>query len=142
MADSNLEQYLSEVKNTNIKKLDDLIAYNNDFTDIEGGCAGTVRGFADGQAGFDNALKTWVSQAVVLCESEHNYRSGQRNATYDRNEEQQRRWSRDEGIDAALQEQSVVALLAPYAGGTVRQACYFSSRQSHAEARYSPLFLR
>ena len=58
MANSNLEQYVSEVGNTNIKKPDDLIAYNKEFTDVEGGTPGTVRGFADGQAGFDNALKT------------------------------------------------------------------------------------
>lgn len=58
MADSNFKQYISEVENTNIKEVDDLIAYNNEFTDVEGGTPGTVRGFADGQAGFDNALKT------------------------------------------------------------------------------------
>lgn len=105
---NNIRDYLAELNNTNMRSVEDLIAYNIDFTGIEGGIPGTVAGFRSGQDGFVNSAAT----------------KGAMNSSYWENEEFLNKISREEGIDAALAYTfpngttiQLDGLLVPSAGG-------------------------
>ena len=53
-----LPAYLSELENTEIRTVQDIVDYNLRYQEVEGGIAGTVPGFWQGQDGFHQALAT------------------------------------------------------------------------------------
>lgn len=83
---NNIRKYLSEVENTKIKSLEDIVAYNYENEGTEGGSSGIHPAFASGQDSFLQSLE-W---------------GGVRNETYWQAVEFVRRTSREEGIDYAL----------------------------------------
>lgn len=83
---NNIKSYLNELENTNIRSLEDIVAYNYNFTGSEGGYNNTHPAFSSGQDSFLDSL-AW---------------GGIKNATYWEAVEFVQRTSRDEGIDHAL----------------------------------------
>ncbi|MCJ1249801.1 hypothetical protein MMC30_007027 [Trapelia coarctata] len=83
---NNIASYLSELENTNIRSLADIVQYNLDNTGSEGGSPGIHPAFGSGQDGFLASLATGgvmdetYYQALSFCQ----------------------RSTREEGIDAAL----------------------------------------
>jgi amidase len=83
---NNIATYLSEVSNTDMKSLEDIVQYNIDNVGTEGGTPGIQPAFGSGQDGFIASLESkgiqnetyW--QALAFCQ----------------------RTTREEGIDAAL----------------------------------------
>ena len=83
---NNIATYLSEVSNTNVKSLEDIVQYNIDNVGSEGGTPGIQPAFGSGQDGFIASLDSkgiqnetyW--QALAFCQ----------------------RTTREDGIDAAL----------------------------------------
>ncbi|CAI4212090.1 unnamed protein product [Parascedosporium putredinis] len=105
---NNIRDYLAELENTNIRSIEDIIAYNYEYNSIEGGIPGTLAGFKSGQDGFLSSAAT----------------KGEMNSSYWENEAYLNTISREEGIDAALSYTSdngttikIDALLVPSAGG-------------------------
>ena len=95
---NNIKAYLSELQNTDIKSLEDIVQYNYDNDGAEGGSFGIVPAFGSGQDGFLASLDTkgvmnetyW--QALGFCQQQ----------------------TREKGIDAALRSHGHVdALLVP-----------------------------
>ena len=95
----NIQKYLSELSNTNIRSLEDLVQYNIDNVGTEGGTPGIHPAFGSGQDGFLASVAT----------------KGIMNETYWQALEYCHRTTREEGIDAALRHdgQQLDALLAP-----------------------------
>ncbi|CAI6336684.1 unnamed protein product [Periconia digitata] len=98
---NNIKEYLSELENTNIRSLEDIVAYNYANDGSEGGYpypAG-IPAFRSGQDGFLASLAT----------------KGEMNETYYQALEFVQRSTREEGIDAALANQGreLDALLVP-----------------------------
>lgn len=83
---NNIASYLSELENTNMRSLQDIVDFNYANDGFEGGTAGVVPAFASGQDGLLASLE-W---------------GGVKNETYYQAVEFVRRTSRDEGIDYAL----------------------------------------
>lgn len=95
----NIATYLSEVSNTKMKSLHDLVRYNNENIGTEGGWPDVHPAFGSGQDGFLASLAT----------------GGVRNETYWQALEFCHRTTREEGIDVALHHegQTPDALLVP-----------------------------
>lgn len=83
---NNIKSYLSELTNTNIRSLEDIVEYNYNFTGTEGGYADMHPAFASGQDAFLESLE-WA---------------GEKNETYWQAVEFVAKTSREEGIDHAL----------------------------------------
>lgn len=83
---NNIKTYLSELANTNIKSLEDIVQYNYDNDGTEGGHPNVLPAFYSGQDGFLASLDT----------------KGIMDDTYYQALEYCHRTSREEGIDAAL----------------------------------------
>ncbi|MCJ1400618.1 hypothetical protein MMC11_003825 [Xylographa trunciseda] len=83
---NNIAAYLSDLENTNIKSLADLVQYNIDNLGSEGGAPGIHPAFGSGQDGFLASLST----------------GGIMNDTYWQALEFCQRSTREDGIDAAL----------------------------------------
>ncbi|MCJ1473200.1 hypothetical protein MMC13_001851, partial [Lambiella insularis] len=83
---NNIASYLSELENTDIKSLADLVQYNNDNLGSEGGAPGINPAFGSGQDGFLASLAT----------------GGIMNETYWQALEFCQQSTREGGIDAAL----------------------------------------
>ncbi|EXJ77458.1 hypothetical protein A1O3_09684 [Capronia epimyces CBS 606.96] len=105
---NNIRDYLAELNNTNLRGIEDLIAYNIQYTGVEGGIPGTVAGFKSGQDAFLDSAAT----------------KGAMNASYYECLDYLNRVSRTEGIDAALSytypngtSVKIDALLVPSGGG-------------------------
>lgn len=81
---NNIATYLSELHNTSIRTLADIVAYNYAHAETEGGVPGAHPAFASGQDGLLASLAT----------------KGERDRTYWQALEYCRRGSREEGIDA------------------------------------------
>lgn len=96
---NNIATYLSELSNTDIKSLEDLVQYNIDNVGSEGGTPGIHPAFGSGQDGFLASLAT----------------KGIQNETYWQALSFCHRTTREEGIDAALNNDGslVDALLVP-----------------------------
>lgn len=97
---NNIKSYLSEVGNTKIKSLEDIMKYNIDNVGSEGGNPGIQPAFGSGQDGFDASLAT----------------KGIRDATYYQALAFCQKATREDGIDAALKSVNgtkITALLAP-----------------------------
>lgn len=83
---NDIKRYLSELENTNIRSLEDLVQYNLDNYGSEGGLPGVHPAFGSGQDGFLDSLATkgimdeTYFQALSFCQ----------------------RSTREDGIDAAL----------------------------------------
>ncbi|KAJ5757730.1 uncharacterized protein N7511_006424 [Penicillium nucicola] len=83
---NNLRDYLSEVNNTNVRSVEDLVQYNTDNYGSEGGLPGIHPAFGSGQDGLIASLESkgimneTYFQALAFCQ----------------------RTTREEGIDAAL----------------------------------------
>ena len=83
---NNIATYLSELTNTKVRSLADIVKYNNDNVGTEGGTPGIHPAFGSGQDGFLASLATGgvmnetYYQALAFCQ----------------------RTTRTEGIDAAL----------------------------------------
>ncbi|KAJ6098807.1 hypothetical protein N7467_000342 [Penicillium canescens] len=83
---NNLRDYLSEVNNTNVRTVEDLVQYNTDNYGSEGGLPGIHPAFGSGQDGLIASLES----------------KGIMNETYFQALEFCQRTTREEGIDAAL----------------------------------------
>ncbi|KAJ3207699.1 hypothetical protein HDU82_003377 [Entophlyctis luteolus] len=83
---NNVQEYLSELSNTSIRTLEDIVNYNFKYSSVEGGYPGDVPAFASGQDNLVYSLST----------------GGAMNETYYAALDFCRRTSRAEGIDAAL----------------------------------------
>ncbi|KAM3164064.1 Amidase domain-containing protein [Lachancea thermotolerans] len=83
---NNIKTYLSELENTEIRSLEDIVEYNNKYYGTEGGTENTHPAFKSGQDSFMESL-SW---------------GGARNETYWQAVEFVQKTSRDEGIDYAL----------------------------------------
>ncbi|SCU89869.1 LADA_0F00210g1_1 [Lachancea dasiensis] len=83
---NNIKSYLSELENTDIRSLEDIVAYNYQFSGTEGGYPGQHPAFSSGQDSFLDSL-AWA---------------GAKNETYWQAVEFVRKTSQDEGIDSAL----------------------------------------
>ncbi|KAH1341866.1 hypothetical protein KXV68_007532 [Aspergillus fumigatus] len=83
---NNIKAYLSELNNTNMRSLEDLVEYNKANFGMEGGFPGVHPAFGSGQDGFEASLAT----------------KGVMDKTYWQALEFCRRTTREEGIDAAL----------------------------------------
>ncbi|KAJ6184871.1 hypothetical protein N7519_006172 [Penicillium mononematosum] len=96
---NNLRDYLSEVENTNIRSVEDLVQYNIDNYGSEGGLPGIHPAFGSGQDGLLASLET----------------KGVMDETYFQALEFCQRTTREEGIDAALKQGNVTldGLLVP-----------------------------
>ena len=97
---NDIKRYLSEVENTKIRGLEDIMQYNIDNVGSEGGNPGIHPAFGSGQDGFDASLAT----------------KGVMDQTYYQALEFIHRTSREEGIDGALKSRNgtkITALLAP-----------------------------
>ena len=96
---NNIQAYLSELENTDIRTLADIVRYNNDNDGSEGGQPGINPAFASGQDGFLASLAT----------------GGVMNTTYHEALNFCRRSTRENGIDAALKHGNTTldALLIP-----------------------------
>ncbi|KAF4547547.1 Amidase-like protein 12 [Elsinoe fawcettii] len=85
---NNIRTYLAELDNTNIRSLEDIVQYNYDNDGTEGGNPGTVPAFESGQDGFLASLDS----------------RGVQNETYFQALEFCQRATREEGIDAMLNQ--------------------------------------
>ncbi|KAJ5199719.1 Amidase [Penicillium cf. griseofulvum] len=96
---NNLRDYLSEVENTNVRSVEDLVQYNIDNYGSEGGLPGIHPAFGSGQDGLIASLET----------------KGRMDETYFQALEFCQRTTREEGIDAALKQGNVTldGLLVP-----------------------------
>lgn len=96
---NNLRDYLSEVENTNVRSVEDLVQYNIDNVGSEGGLPGVHPAFASGQDGLLASLET----------------KGVMNETYFQALEFCQRTTREQGIDAALKHGNITldGLLVP-----------------------------
>ncbi|PKY01002.1 amidase family protein [Aspergillus campestris IBT 28561] len=96
---NNLKTYLSELDNTSIRSLKDLVEYNKANVGSEGGQLGIHPAFGSGQDGLEASLAT----------------KGIQNDTYWQALEFCHRTTREEGIDAALRsgKQTLDGLLVP-----------------------------
>ncbi|KAJ5951907.1 uncharacterized protein N7479_010320 [Penicillium vulpinum] len=96
---NNLRDYLSEVENTNVRSVEDLVQYNIDNSGSEGGLPGIHPAFASGQ---DGLLASLESKGVM-------------DETYFQALEFCQRTTREEGIDAVLKQGNVTldGLLVP-----------------------------
>ncbi|KAJ6139924.1 hypothetical protein N7471_006410, partial [Penicillium samsonianum] len=96
---NNLRDYLSEVENTNVRSVEDLVQYNIDNYGSEGGLPGIHPAFGSGQ---DGLLASLESKGVM-------------DETYFQALEFCQRTTREEGIDAALKQGNVTldGLLVP-----------------------------
>ncbi|KAH8703846.1 amidase family protein [Talaromyces proteolyticus] len=96
---NNINSYLAELNNTNMRSLEDLVQYNIDNVGSEGGLPGVNPAFASGQDGFLASLAT----------------KGIMNETYWQALSYCQRTSREDGIDAALHSNghNLTALLVP-----------------------------
>ncbi|KAJ5250810.1 hypothetical protein N7489_001220 [Penicillium chrysogenum] len=96
---NNLRDYLSEVENTNVRSVEDLVQYNIDNYGSEGGLPGIHPAFGSGQDGLLASLET----------------KGVMDETYFQALEFCQRTTREEGIDAALKQGNVTldGLLVP-----------------------------
>ncbi|GME66156.1 amidase signature domain-containing protein [Neofusicoccum parvum] len=94
---NDLARYLSELENTPIRTLADLVRFNTANAGTEGGVPGAHPAFASGQDGLLAALAT----------------GGVRDTTYWQALSFCQRATRSDGIDAALGRHGVDALLAP-----------------------------
>ncbi|KIY46656.1 amidase signature enzyme [Fistulina hepatica ATCC 64428] len=83
---NNIRDYLSELSNTNIRSLEDIMAFNDVYTILEGGIANSTPAFESGQDGFAASLAT----------------HGAYNETYHQARDWIRYSSRKMGIDYAL----------------------------------------
>lgn len=83
---NDIKRYLSELNNTNIHSLEDIVQYNIDNLGTQGGLPGVHPAFGSGQDGFLASLAT----------------KGEMNETYWQAHEFVQRTSREEGIDGAL----------------------------------------
>ncbi|KAJ8514216.1 hypothetical protein ONZ45_g8213 [Pleurotus djamor] len=106
---NNIRDYLSELEFSNVRSLEDIVAFNNEYTGIEGGIPGTVAGFRSGQDAFLDSLAT----------------KGEMNSSYFECNAYLETVSKSEGIDAALAYTfpngttiKVDALLVPSGGGS------------------------
>ncbi|KGO78202.1 Amidase [Penicillium italicum] len=88
---NNLRDYLSEVENTNVRSVEDLVQYNIDNYGSEGGLPGIHPAFGSGQDGLIASLES----------------KGVMDETYFQALEFCRRTTREEGIDAALKQGNV-----------------------------------
>ncbi|KGO41805.1 Amidase [Penicillium expansum] len=88
---NNLRDYLSEVNNTNVRTVEDLVQYNIDNYGSEGGLPGIHPAFGSGQ---DGLLASLESKGIM-------------DETYFQALEFCRRTTREEGIDAALKQGNV-----------------------------------
>ncbi|GAD93283.1 hypothetical protein PVAR5_1891 [Paecilomyces variotii No. 5] len=88
---NDIKKYLSELENTNIRSLEDIVQYNIDNVGTEGGLPGIHPAFGSGQDGFLASLETkgvmdeTYFQALSFCQ----------------------RSAREEGIDAALNHNGI-----------------------------------
>ncbi|KAJ5496490.1 hypothetical protein N7463_008477 [Penicillium fimorum] len=96
---NNLRDYLSEVENTNVRSVEDLVQYNIDNYGSEGGLPGIHPAFGSGQDGIIASLES----------------KGLMDETYFQALEFCQRTTREEGIDAALKQGNVAldGLLVP-----------------------------
>ncbi|KAL8705192.1 MAG: hypothetical protein Q9201_001692 [Fulgogasparrea decipioides] len=96
---NNIQAYLAELEDTDIRTLADIVRYNNDNDGSEGGYPGINPGFASGQDGLLASLAT----------------GGVMNSTYYEALHFCRQSTREGGIDAALKHGNVTldALLVP-----------------------------
>ncbi|KAJ5807363.1 hypothetical protein N7447_010819 [Penicillium robsamsonii] len=96
---NNLRDYLSEVENTNVRSVEDLVQYNIDNYGSEGGLPGIHPAFGSGQDGLVASLES----------------KGRMDKTYFQALEFCQRTTREEGIDAALKQGNVAldGLLVP-----------------------------
>lgn len=96
---NNIRAYLAELKNTNMRSLEDLVGYNINNYGSEGGYPNIHPAFGSGQDGFEAALAT----------------KGVRTEPYWQSLSFCQRTTREEGIDAALRNgnHSLDALLVP-----------------------------
>lgn len=96
---NNIATYLTELSNTNMRSLEDIVRYNEDNLGSEGGAPGIHPAFGSGQDVFLEAAET----------------KGIRNETYWQALSFCQRTSREEGIDAALSQDrnQLDALLIP-----------------------------
>ena len=96
---NNIRTYLSELNNTDMKSLEDLVQYNYDNDGSEGGNPGTHPAFESGQDSFLASLET----------------KGEQNETYWQALAFCQKATREDGIDAALAHdgQEILALLVP-----------------------------
>lgn len=111
---NDIATYLSELENTDIRTLEDIIQYNIDNAGSEGGLPNVHPAFASGQDGFDASVKTlgimddtyW--QALEFCH----------------------RTTREEGIDATLNNNGIQldALLVP---SDVGQTCQIAAQAGY-----------
>lgn len=106
---NNIRDYLSELNNTRVRTLEDIIEYNIKYTTVEGGIPGTHPAFKSGQDGFlaSVATKGAMNSSYVECDS------------------WLKRVSQSEGIDAAMHHKlpngttiKLTALLVPSGGGS------------------------
>ncbi|OQD60724.1 hypothetical protein PENPOL_c021G00277 [Penicillium polonicum] len=88
---NNLRTYLSEVENTNVRSVEDLVQYNIDNYGSEGGLPGIHPAFGSGQDGLIASLES----------------KGVMDETYFQALEFCQRTTREEGIDAALKHGNV-----------------------------------
>ncbi|KAI4236051.1 MAG: hypothetical protein LQ352_008043 [Teloschistes flavicans] len=97
---NNIQSYLSELQNTDIRTLEDIVRYNNDNDGSEGGHPGINPAFASGQDGFLASLATGGVMNSTYYEALHFCQSS----------------TREGGIDAALHHRNrsnIDALLVP-----------------------------
>lgn len=96
---NDIKKYLSEVSNTKVKTLEDIVKYNVDNLGTEGGLPGIHPAFGSGQDGFEASLAT----------------KGVMDETYYQALGFVQKSSREDGLDAALKGKGtpVMALLAP-----------------------------
>ncbi|KAJ5456962.1 hypothetical protein N7530_012236 [Penicillium desertorum] len=93
---NNLRDYLSEVENTNVRSVEDLVQYNIDNYGSEGGLPGIHPAFGSGQDGLLASLET----------------KGVMDETYFQALEFCQRTTREEGIDAALKQGNSIEIAA------------------------------
>ncbi|MCJ1230267.1 hypothetical protein MMC12_006939 [Toensbergia leucococca] len=96
---NNIKAYLSQLNNTDVKSLEDVVQYDYNNNGTEGGSPGATPAFASGQDGFLDSLET----------------NGVQNETYWSALNFCRRATREDGIDAALNrnDSQLDALLVP-----------------------------
>ena len=104
-----MKQYLAKLKNTTIQTLEDIVQYNDDNRGSEGGHAGDLPAWPDGQKLFRECVET----------------KGIKDATYDAALKHIQTQCRQNGIDAALQhgeEQLDTLLFCDVKGGGIQIA--------------------
>lgn len=138
---NDVQSYLSELSNSNIKTIEDVIAYGRDNAGTMGAypvslpfspfslllnvCIGPCSRFSN-RAGWPGELCLCVSLSMAQVErdAECFFSGGAMNDTYLQTNARVIRYAREEGIDAALMFNGtkVDALLAPSAGSTTTPA--------------------